>query len=553
MKNRTVIKWIYDNGKKRIPSILLLTALAVFMALIALKFTDVSKNVMDVATGQAEGSFIYECAWLIGLLILQLVVQVSINFATVHVTAKMDIDMKRNIFRRLINKDYFSVSAYHSGDLLNRLTSDLSVIINGIVSILPNVALIFTNIVGGFWMLYHLDRFFALLVLAVGPIIVLSARLYSTRYKKLHKDCQEAMGNVRSFMQEAMQNILVIKSFSNQKSVLDHNEHLQKRSYRLQVKRVKLSIIAHILMYVAFNASYYFALAYGAFKLSRGLITYGTITAMLQLVGRIQTPFKSISGLVPEVLSIFASVERILEIENLREDNVSETKVLRDVYSSVNSIEFQNVSFAYDADTPIISDMSISIKKGETVVIAGESGSGKSTTLKLILDILHKNAGEIYLDCESGKIPLCADTRSLFAYVPQGNLILSGTIRENITFAAEGATDEDVIRAAKIAQIWDFIESLDNGLDTVLGEKGLGLSEGQLQRLSIARALVYDAPILLLDEATSALDSDTEIKFLKAVRELTDKTCIIVSHKKAAFDMCDKIIDFKEFTPRKEI
>jgi len=548
MSNKRVLRWIYDNGKRRIPSIILLTALAIFMALISLKFTDVSKNVLDVATGQAEGNFVYWCIWLVGLLLLQLTVQVVINFITVHVTAKMDIDMKRNIFRRLIGKDYISVSKYHSGDLLTRLTSDLSIIINGIISIVPNVALILTNIIGGFWMLYHLDRFFALMVLAVGPIIVLSARLYSTRYKQLHKDCQEAMGNVRSFMQEAIQNILVIKSFNNQHSVLDHNEELQRKSYKLQIKRTKLSIIAHILMYIAFNASYYFALAYGAFKLSKGLITYGTITAMLQLVGRIQTPFKSISGLVPEVLSIFASVERILEVEDLVDEEASGQEVSRDIYDKMKSIEFSEVNFSYDEQAPVIKDMNISIKKGETVVIAGESGSGKSTTVKLMLDILHKNSGEIYMDTEDGKIPLGSFTRSLFAYVPQGNLILSGTIRENISFACENANDEDIIKAAKIAQIWDFIESLENGLDTVLGEKGLGLSEGQLQRISIARAILYDAPILLLDEATSALDGVTEQNFLEAVKELTDKTCIIVSHKKAAFEMCDKVIDFNKFT-----
>ena len=189
--------------------------------------------------------------------------------------------------------------------------------------------------------------------------------------------------------------ILVIKSFNNQHSVLDHNEELQRKSYKLQIKRTKLSIIAHILMYIAFNASYYFALAYGAFKLSKGLITYGTITAMLQLVGRIQTPFKSISGLVPEVLSIFASVERILEVEDLMEEDTSHKEISRDVYNKMKSIEFSNVNFSYDESTPVIKDMSISIKKGESVVIAGESGSGKSTTVKLMLDILHKNSGEI--------------------------------------------------------------------------------------------------------------------------------------------------------------
>jgi len=547
-KNKRALWWIFQNGKKCIPSICLLTVISISAALLSLKFTDISKTVLDVATGQAEGDFVNACVWLVALLIVHLLLSLATTFVNVHSTAKMDIEMKKNIFSRIINKDYLSVSKYHSGDLLTRLTSDLQIVINGIMTIVPNVSLLLTNIIGGFIMLYRLDSFFALLVLGVGPLILISARVYSSRYKQLHKDCQAASGKVRSFMQETMQNILVIKSFSNQDSVLDHNAKLQKESYRLQIKRTKVSVIAHILMYVAFNASYYFALAYGAYKLSLGLMTYGTITAMLQLVGKIQAPFKNISGLVPQVLSIIASVERILEIEDLKEEPAATgVTVSRDIYEKMNSIEFKNVDFEYDDATKIIHNMNISVKKGEMAVIAGESGSGKSTTVKLMLGILNKNAGEIYMATDDGNIPLGMETRNLFAYVPQGNLILSGTIRENITFACENATDEEIIKAAKIAQIWDFISTLENGLDTELGEKGLGLSEGQLQRLSIARAILYDAPILLLDEATSALDSVTEVNFLNAVKELTDKTCIIVSHKKAAFDMCDKVINFNDF------
>lgn len=545
--NKRALKWIYDNGKRCIPSTLLLTLMSVSTGLVSLKFTDVSKNVLDIATRQRDGSLKNACIWMVILLTVQLIIQISMTFVNVHASAKMDIEMKRNIFKKMINKDYIAVSKYHSGDLLTRLTSDLSIIIGGIMTILPNVAVILTNIIGGFILLYKYDSFFALLVLAVGPLILISARIYSSRYKQLHKDCQSAASAVRSFMQEALQNILVIKSFNNQSGVLDHNEKLQKTNYKLQIKRTKVSVIANILMYITFNASYYIALAYGAYKLSFGLITYGTITAMLQLVNKIQAPFKSISGLVPQVLSIIASVERILEIEDLPEEEFKDTYVSREVYKDMKSIEFKNVCFSYDESSNVIKNMNVSIKKGEIVVIAGESGSGKSTTVKLLLGILKKTSGEIYLDTEKEKIPLGNSSRDLFAYVPQGNLVLSGTIRENICFACGDASEADIVNAAKIAQIWDFICTLDKGLDTVLGENGLGLSEGQLQRISIARAILYDAPILLLDESTSALDSETEKKFLSAVKELTNKTCILVSHKKAAFDICDKVINFNDF------
>lgn len=541
-KHAHIWGWIAKNTMRCIPAIILLTLLSIGISLISLRFTAVSKSLMDIATGAQEGKLFYAIFRLIILMVLQLIVQVAITFLNVHADAKMDIELKRNVFRTLIHKDYSAVSKYHSGELLNRLTSDLGIIVSGVIAMVPNVALILTNLIGGFLMLYRLDWMFALMILSVGPLILISSRLYSRRYKQLHKDCQAAAGKVRSFMQETLQNLLVIKSFNSQNRVLDHNETLQRKSYRLQIKRTKISITAHILMYIAFNAGYYFALSYGAWKISKGLMTFGTVTAMLQLVGKIQTPFRDISGLVPKALSISASVERIQELENMPEESHSGIELDKDVYAAMDSIQFENVTFGY-GEAMVMENVSFSISKGSFAVIAGESGAGKSTAIKLLLGIIHPHSGEIYLKTTDGRrLPLGSNSRALFAYVPQGSLILSGSIRENICFARTDATDEEIIHAAKIAQIWDFIETLDQGLDTMLGEKGLGLSEGQIQRLSIARALLYDAPILLLDESTSALDSATETAFLRAVKSLTDKTCIIVSHKKAAFDVCDQVI-----------
>lgn len=549
-QNKAAAKWIFSNSKRCIPSVAALTLLTTASALISLRFTIVSKNVIDIATKSVSGDLVHACAWLAGLLIVQLLISVATTFVNINASAKMDIAMKRRIFGILIEKDYLSLSKYHSGELLNRLTSDLSIIVSGIISVLPNIAVILTNLIGGFIILYRLDSFFALLILCVGPLILISARLYSHRYKQLHKDCQAADGKVRSFMQETLQNILVIKSFSNESSILDHNQKLQMNAYRLKIKRTTVSVLAHIIMFMAFNAGYYFALGYGAWKLSHGLITYGTVIAMLQLVSKIQTPFKNISGMVPQILSIFASTERILELEDMPDEDKCGRIIAKQEYAHMDSLVFDHVSFSYGTkDAPAISDISVTINKGETVVMAGESGSGKSTAVKLLLGIIKQQSGDIYINTDTGeRIPVNAASRALFAYVPQGNLILSGTIRENIAFANDSATDEQLMRAADIAQIGAFIRTLPDGLDTELGEKGLGLSEGQIQRLAIARAVLYDAPIMLLDESTSALDSQTEIDFLNAIKQMTDKTCILVSHKEAAFKICDKVIDFNKIS-----
>ena len=545
MKSKEVWKWIFKNGKRTLPSIILLAVLSIIYSLLSLSFAVVSKEVFDVATKQVEGNLINSCIWLVVLLLIQLVMHVSISFINVQANAKMEIDMKRSIFKSLISRDYLSVSKYHSGELLNRLTSDVSVIVSGIITIIPGVALLLTTLIGSFSYLYILDSFFAILILCVGPLIVISSRLYSNKFKSLHKECQSADGKVRSFMQEALQNLIVIKSFNNQNDILDHNEDLQKRSYKLKLKRVKISLLAHIVMFIAMNAGYYFAVGYCAIKLSTGLMTFGTVNAILQLVNKIQTPFKDISTLVPKFLSVIASTERILELEHLKEDEASGDAISRDFYERLESIEFENVTFAYD-ETPVIKNASFSIKKGDFSVIGGESGAGKSTAIKLILGIITPTSGEIYAKTtDGGKVPLNMLTRGLFAYVPQGNLILSGTIRDNLVFGKKDATDEQVIAAAKTAQIWDYISSLEDGLDTELGEKGLGLSEGQVQRIAIARALLYGAPILLLDESTSALDSKTEQALLTELKKMKDKTLITISHKKAAFDICNRVIDYK--------
>ena len=228
--SKKVWKWIYQNGKSTFPLIILLTILSVILSLISLSFAMVSKEVFDIATKQASGNLLKSCASLVILLLLQLTIHISISFINVHANTKMEIDMKRNIFQNLISRDFLSISKYHSGDLLNRLTSDVSVIVSGIITIIPSAALLLTTLIGAFSYLYFLDSFFALLILCVGPFILISSRFYSKKYKQLHKDCQDADGKVRSFMQEALQNLIVIKSFYNHNDFLDNNEYLQKKS-----------------------------------------------------------------------------------------------------------------------------------------------------------------------------------------------------------------------------------------------------------------------------------------------------------------------------------
>lgn len=538
-KNNAYI-WLWRNSRQSRLLILALTILSVVYSLLQLRFVSASKEVIDIATGAMQGSLKSACITLVLLLAVQLSMQIGINFLNVHACSRLEIALKRHVFKILMEKEYLAVAKYHSGELLNRLNSDVSAIVNGVIGIIPSAALFITSIIGGFIMLCSIDSTLALIILAIGPFVGIGARLYSSKYKLLHKKCQEADGETKGFMLEILQNLLVVKSFCNEERVLDRSEELQRRSYRLKVIRVCVSVVANVGMFIIFNAGYYFALAYGAYRLSAGILSYGDVTAILQLVNKIQTPFKSVSSLVPQAFAVTASAERLIDFENLSDEEETGDMLPVGVYDQMQEIVYDDVTFRYSEDS-VVSGINMRIKKGDCVVIAGESGAGKSTAIKLLLGILKPETGRIYISCGDKSFTVGKNTRSLFSYVPQGNLILSGTIRENICFAKPDAAEEEIIHAAKVAQIWDFISTLDEGLDTRLGEKGLGLSEGQVQRLSIARALLYDAPILLLDESTSALDSATEHSLLEAVRSMTDKTCIIVSHKQAAFDICDAV------------
>lgn len=537
-----VWKWLIKHGRSSYIYIILLTVASILSSVISIQFSLESKRIIDAATGVSGESFISACVGIVIFLVLRLLISIAINFINVHGSSKFEISLKDYIFRLLLEKDYLSVAAFHSGELLNRINNDVNVIVSGIITIIPQFAMFFTSIVGAFICLYRMDSTLALIILAIGPFVMIGARLYSRKYKILHKRTQEANGRTNSFMLEILQNLLVIKSFDNEDSVIEKENALQKARYRLKVIQTKVSVVAHVGMFVIFNAGFYFALAYCAYRLSQGAMTYGDVMAITQLVSQVQAPFRNMSGLVPQLFSVIASAERLMELEEIKPEIRTGSRIGPEMYNEIDEIVFDNVRFSYTADS-VVSGINMRIKRGEFAVVAGESGAGKSTAIKLLLGIFSPESGRIYIRLKNGElIDIGNNSRKLFAYVPQGNLILSGTIRENITFANEAFSEEDVIKAAKIAQIWDYIKTLDEGLDTVIGEKGLGLSEGQAQRISIARAIMYGAPILLLDESTSALDSKTEEELLRSLKSMTDKTVIIVSHKQAAFDFCDKVV-----------
>lgn len=536
-KSKTV-KWIFSRIRTFIPHILSLIAIVVTIAYINVQFSLVSKSLIDIATKQAEGSIKLAATELVVLLILQLVLQVVYIRIHILVSGKLAMGLRSELFYKLLTKDYSELSKIHSGEILNRLVSDVALLSEKVTEIIPDVFALLSTIMFSFIALYRLDKSFAVFCLCLGPVILLAAYIYKKKIKNLHIRCRQSDGKVRSHLQETIQNFIVVKAFSKENLMREKSERLQRENYRLNVKRSVIGILSNILFFLAMTVGYYAALAWGVYRLSIGTITFGTVTAMLALVGQIQSPFREVASIFPQVYMTLASTERLIELDYIKTDK-TDRKLTREDKEKFEKITFSDVSFSYDG-LNVLKDISFSVNKGEFIALCGESGAGKSTLSKLLLSVIRPDGGSVYLTSNNKEIEVSAGTREMFSYVPQGNMILSGTICDNITFCEENPDMDKVITAATAAQIIDDINKMPDGFYTVLGEKGHGLSEGQVQRLAVARALYFDAPVLLLDEATSSLDIPTEEKLLATIRKMTDKTCIIISHRSEVLSACDK-------------
>ncbi len=541
MKNINTQKWILKAAGKGISIIIILTVLGIIISLCTIWFALISRTVVDIATGAAEGDMWRESTKLLGVLMLQAVLRIVQSHLSIHVLGKTEMRINQRLFLQIFSKKWQSVSSYHSGDILTRMTSDVSVVVNALVTLIPRWVSMITRLIACITVLLIVDASFTVILLAVGLTVFVLSRFYGSKMKKIHRECQETHGKTRSFIQECIENWIVVKSFNAQNQAGQQLYELQNLNFKRKVRRNNLASLASTAVFVLFSGSYYVALAWGAWRLASGMITFGALTAFLQIVQQIQLPFRNMSGMAPQYYNMLASAERLIELENLPQEECSVT--LPNVSpEKMRGIAIKDMSFSY-GDEQIFLHADMYINKGDFIAVKGHSGIGKSTLLKMLLGFLEPTQGKIILDTLQGDIEIGAHTRSLFSYVPQGNLILSGTIKQNIMFGCPNATDDQAWRALETAGIADFIKELPKGMDTMLGERGMGLSEGQIQRLSIARGILCDAPILLLDEATSALDEKTEAEILKNLCAMPDKTCIFVSHRQAASSVCDSIIE----------
>ena len=563
MKNITV-RWLLSvPGGKKLYILILISLQAVYGASGVL-YALLLRNIVDAATGHDSTGFWQGIVLIAGLVTAQLLLRAVIRWLTELSKSTFENAFKHRLADTLLHCDYLRVSAIHSGEWMNRLTNDTVVVANGYVEILPGLAEMVVKLFSACVMMIVLDPRFAAVLIPGGLVLVLFSTLFRRVMKRLHKNVQESDGQLRIFLQEHIGSLLMIRSFAAEKQTLNGTDEKLESHKAARMRKNRFSNLCNIGFGAFMSGMYLLGVGWCGYGILMGTVSFGTLTAVMQLISQIQTPFANITGYLPKYYAMLASTERLMEAENFPVGDMAAqpiTEINGFYRDRLSSFGLKDAAFTYypvtekldalskEAMPVVLEDINLEIRKGEVVAFTGQSGCGKSTVLKLLMCVYEPDRGNrYYVTADGTTSALTSSHRRLFAYVPQGNLLMSGTIREIVSFAdPDAAWDGERLRhALSIACAEGFVSELEKGLDTLLGERGTGLSEGQMQRLAIARAIFSESPVLLLDEATSALDVETEKRLLDNLRRLTDRTVVIVTHRPAALSICDRVLQFTE-------
>ena len=540
---RTLLKWLWNAWRGNQLQAVLNASIGLLSVGVSLGHVWAMKRAIDVASGTVEGNLY----WAVGVMAVLILLDFALNIAGTWVRNILGIKaqnrMQQRMLDRLLRAEWKGRNHHHSADILNRLEFDVNNVVNFLTETIPSTLSVLAMFIGAFLYLFSMDKVLAVIVIGIFPMFLAVSKIYVGQMRHLTRQVRDSDSKVQSVLQETIQHRMLIKTLESDSAMVERLGNTQSELRHRVVRRTKFSVFSNMVVNFGFAFGYLVAFLWAAIRMSAHTLSFGGMTAFLQLVNRIQGPARNLTKLVPAFVSVFTAAERLMELE---EDPLEEQGT--PIYIKAPcGIRLQNVGYAYEdgGGDKVIDGLSFDFKPGSCTAILGETGAGKTTLVRMILALVQPQDGKIEIYHGSTHQALSPLHRCNFVYVPQGNTLMSGTIRENLRLGKLDATDEEILHALHVSCA-DFVNDLPDGLNTLCSEQGGGLSEGQAQRIAIARSLLRDRSVMLFDEATSALDPDTERQLLNNILSAHDKTIIFITHRPAVIDYCDQTLKLEK-------
>lgn len=540
-------KWMYTYAKKYKFQIVFYIFLGVLTTVMGLASSVGSKYLIDAVTGQDSGNIALIALFIVAMGLFSIGVNAITTMISARINIKVNNEIQAEVFDKILVADWISMKEFHSGDLLNRLNGDVNTVASSILSWIPSLITRSAQFFGILAIILYYDPTMAVIALGSAPVMLIVSKTLMKKMRDYNKRMRQVSSDVMSFNEESFQNIQSIKAFDLVGLFSKRLRDVQQNYKDVFLDYNKFSVYTSSFMSVVGMFVAYACFGWGVYRLWTGHITFGTMTLFVQLSGQLSSSFKSIVSLVPSAISATTSAGRIMEFFKIKDESELEDDKAKLIQNNTQgkglSVVLDDVEFSYNENKTVFQHADVVANPGEIVALVGPSGEGKTTMIRLLLGLINTKSGNASIrDINGVSCKISSETRRFFAYVPQGNTIFSGTIAENMRMVKQDATDAEIVEALKAACAYDFVNKLPDGINSKVGERGSGFSEGQAQRLSIARALIRKSPILLLDEATSALDVFTERQVLRNIMNMGyARTCIVTTHRPSVLTMCDKV------------
>lgn len=535
---KTLLTWLWRAWRGNQLQAVLNASVGLLSVGVSLAQVWAVKRAIDVASHTVDGD-IY---WAVGLMGFLILADFALNISSIWIRNLLGIKaqnrMQQRMLDRILRSEWHGKERLHSGDVLNRLETDVNTVVNFLTETIPNTLSVLAMFLGAFFYLFSMDKMLSVVIVIMIPVFLAFSKIYVGKMRQLTRQVRDSDSKVQSVLQETIQHRMLIKTLEKDEAMVDKLENTQKELRGHVVRRTMFSVFSNLIVNFGFALGYLVAFLWAAIRMSAGTLSFGGMTAFLQLVNKIQVPARNLTKLVPAFVSVFTAAERLMELE----ENPLEEQGEPIYVGAPCGVRLVDVCYGYDgAENYVIDRLNFDFKPGSCTAILGETGAGKTTLIRLVLALLHPQDGKAYIYNEEGKQEISSRHRCNFVYVPQGNTLMSGTIRDNLRLGKLNATDEEMVRALH-KSCADFVMDLPQGLETLCSEQGGGLSEGQAQRIAIARSLLRNRSIMLFDEATSALDPETERQLLHNILASHEKTIIFITHRPAVVDYCDQVL-----------